>query len=215
MFDLRDVSWVVAITRAVLSVVVLAAALVILDLVVYFNSTSNSFDERVAAAFKDSFDYGYTQTFDATYQHAKAAAFDKGYDKGYELSQQVAVSQPVARLVKTHNPTYAEMMDFLAHDNTHLKPYIDGVYVCFDYAADMNNNADAAGIQAAYVRLRSNDWGHAVVAFQTTDRGLIFIEPQSNAEVKLVVGEPYPWSLVGAASPLSSSDPITAIELIW
>jgi len=215
MFDIREVSWVVAIARAVLSVVVLAGALVILDLVIYLNSTNNSFDERVASAFRDSYDYGYTQTFDTTYQQAQAEAFEKGYDKGYELSQQTNVSKPVARLVETHNPTYAELTTFLAADDTHLKPYIDGHYVCFDYAADLNNNADAAGLQAAYVRLRSSDWGHAVVAFQTLDRGLVYIEPQSNAEVKLVIGEPYPWRQVGATSPLSASDPILAIEIIW
>ena len=214
-FDLREVSWAVAIGRAVLSVILLAGALVTINLFIYLDATNSTSNERVAAAFRDSYDYGYAQTFDATYQQARNQAFDKGYSKGYEISRQGNSVQPVSRLERTHNPTFSELMAFLAADKTDSKPYIDGQYVCFDYAADVNNNADAARIQAAYVRLRSKDWGHAVVAFDTVDRGLVYIEPQSDQEVKLVLGQPYPWREVGATSPFSASDPILQIELIW
>ena len=214
-FDLREVSWPVAIGRAVLSVILLAGGLVAINIFIYLDATNSTFDERVAAAFRDSYDYGYAQTFDTTYQKALTEGFGKGYSKGYEISQDSNSVQPASRLVQTHNPTYSEMIAFLAADKTDSEAYIDGHYVCFDYAADVNNNADAAGIQAAYVRLRSSDWGHAVVAFDTIDRGLIYIEPQSDAEVKLVTGQPYPWRQVGATSPLSASDAILQIELIW
>jgi len=214
-FDLRDVSWLVAIGRALLSVIILAGGLFGLNILIYLDSTNSSFDERVAAAFQDAYDYGYAQTFDTTFLEAREQAFDDGYIKGVEISRESKVAAPVSRLVKTHNPTYDELMQFLAADKTDENPYIEGEYVCFEYAADMNNNADALGIQAAYVRLRSNDWGHAVVAFQTVDRGLIFIEPQSDAPVELVKGKPYPWREVGATSPFSASDPILQIELIW
>jgi len=214
-FDLRDVSWTAAIGRIVLSIILIAGALVAINLFISLSATSSSFDDRVAAAFKDSYDYGYSQTFDTTYHKALTEGFDKGYNKAIEIVQTDNSTKPVSRLVKTHKPTYNEMMAFLDADPTHNKPYIDGQYVCFDYAADVNNDADAAGIQAAYVRLRSNDWGHAVVAFDTVDRGLVYIEPQTNAEVKLVIGQPYPWHLVGATTPLSANDPILEIELIW
>ena len=214
-FDLREVSWLVAIGRAVLSVILLAGAIVGINIFIYLDATNTTFDDRVADAFRDSYDYGYAQTFDTTYQKALTEGFDKGYIKGYEISQESNSAKPVSRLVQTHNPTYSELTDFLAADKTDSNAYIDGHYVCFDYAADVNNNADAAGIQAAYVRLRSTDWGHAVVAFDTVDRGLIYIEPQSDQEVKLVIGQPYPWRQVGATSPFTASDPILQIELIW
>jgi len=185
MFDVREVSWTVAITRIVLSMVILVGVLASIDFSLFLGATDSAFNDRIATAFKDSYDYGYSQTFDATYQKALAEGFDKGYSKGYEISQASNSAQPAPRLVQTHNPTYAEMKAFLAADKTDSKPYVDGQYVCFDYAADVNNNADAAGIQAAYVRLRASDWGHAVVAFNTVDRGLIYIEPQSDAEDNL------------------------------
>lgn len=215
MFDIREVSWLVALVRFVLSLVITLGVLAAINILIYVDATNNTANDRVAAAFRDAYDYGYAQTFDATYQQARNQAFDKGYSKGYEISQGSSSDQPVSRLVETHNPTYSELMAFLAADKTDSNPYVDGHYVCFDYAAELNNNADAAGIQAAYVRLRSNEWGHAVVAFETVDRGLIYIEPQSDAEVKLVTGQPYPWRDVGATSPFSASDPILQIELIW
>ncbi|MEK7354529.1 MAG: hypothetical protein AABZ77_08505 [Chloroflexota bacterium] len=214
-FDLREVSWPVAIGRAVISVILLTGALVAINIFIYLGATNSTFNERIAAAFRDSYDYGYAQTFDATYKKALTNGFDKGYSKGYEISQESNSTKPVSRLVQTHNPTYSELTAFLAADKTDSNTYVDGHYVCFDYAADVNNKADAAGIQAAYVRLRSTDWGHAVVAFDTVDRGLVYIEPQSDQEVKLVLGQPYPWRQVGATSPLSASDPIIQIELIW
>jgi len=215
MFDIREVSWLVALARFVLSLVITLGVLVGINILIYLDATNTTSNDRVAAAFRDAYDYGYAQTFNATYQQARNQAFDKGYSKGYEISQESNSGKPVSRLVETHNPTYDELMAFLRADKTDSNPYIDGHYVCFDYAAELNNNADAAGIQAAYVRLRSTDWGHAVVAFDTIDRGLIYIEPQSDAEVKLVIGQPYPWQQVNATSPLSSSDPILQIELIW
>src|SRR3990172_7856841 len=206
-FDLRDVRWLVAIGRAVLSVIILAGGLFGLNILIYLDSTNSSFSERVAAAFRDAYDYGYAQTFDTTFLEAREQAFDEGYSKGFEISKESTAAKPVSRLVKMHNPTYDELMQFLAADKTDENPYIEGEYVCFEYAADMNNNADAIGIQAAYVRLRSNDWGHAVVAFHTVDRGLIFIEPQSDAPVELVKGKPYPWREGGATNPLHPPPP--------
>jgi len=215
MFDLREVSWIVAVTRIALSLVVTAGALIGLNTIIFLNATNSSYSERVALAFQDAYDYGYSQTFDVAYQQARQVSFEKGYSKGYEISRDGIGSVPASRMARMSKPTYAELMDFLAQDSTDSNPYIDGAYVCFDYAADLNNAADAAGFPAAYVRLRSDDWGHAIVAFETADKGLVYIEPQSDKEVTIQLGKPYPWQQVGATSPLSAIDPILEMELIW
>jgi len=214
MFDLREVSWLVALGRIALSLVIIVAAVIALDLIVYLQATSSTFNERVAIAFNDAYDYGYEQTFEIAYQEAHDDAFGRGYNKGYQLSL-ASDGNPVTRLIETRNPTYTEMMEFLEADDTDSKPFVNGEYVCFDYAAELNNNADAKGIRAAYVRIRSDEWGHALVAFDTVDKGLVYIEPQSDVVVELVIGEPYPWTKIGATSPLSYSDPILKIQHIW
>lgn len=213
--DLREVSWLVALGRVFLSMFVLLAAIVALDFMVYLGATSSTFNNRVAAAFSEGYDYGYAQTFNLAFQEAQIEGYDKGYSKGYEIVQGLESGKEVSRLVEMRNPTFRELIEFLAADKTDEKPFISGEYVCFDYAAELNNNADAAGIRAAYVRIRSEEWGHAVTAFETVDRGLIFIEPQSDSEVELIIGEPYPWWQVGATSPLGYSDNIVKIQIIW
>ena len=50
--------------------------------------------------------------------------------------------------------------------------------MCSDFAEDVHNNAKAAGIKAAWVSIafEGNDEGHACNAFETTDRGLVYID---------------------------------------
>lgn len=52
--------------------------------------------------------------------------------------------------------------------------------------ATLNNNAEDEGFRAAYVYIEfPGDRAHSVAAFDTVDRGLIFIEPQYDDEVEL------------------------------
>jgi len=213
--DLRETSLVVAIGRVLLAMIVLVGGLIALDVFVYLAGVGSTFDVKVANAFSDGYDQGYAQTYEVGYQEAHGEAYEKGYKKGYEVSLESDSSEEVGRWVGLRNPTYKELREFLADDKTDSKSFISGEYVCFDFAAELNNNADAKGIRAAYVRLRSKEWAHAVVAFETVDRGLVFIEPQSDTEVELAIGRIYPWWQVGAVSPLRYADAIEEIQIIW
>jgi len=74
------------------------------------------------------------------------------------------------------NPTWAQLSDFLLRDKTDQKDYVPGVYMCGDFARDVHNNAEGAGIRAAYVAVELPSGYHSLNAFQTTDRGLVFID---------------------------------------
>ena len=79
------------------------------------------------------------------------------------------------------NPTFDEMVAFIKADATDYRDYIksgDNAYVCSDFAEDVHNNAEAAGIKAGWVALTfsSTGEGHALNSFETTDRGLIYID---------------------------------------
>jgi uncharacterized coiled-coil protein SlyX len=80
------------------------------------------------------------------------------------------------------NPTYAELVRFLKEDVTDEKQYIDDssilAYVCSDFAEDVHNNAEAIGIRAAWVSIEfaGEEIGHALNAFNTIDRGLIYAD---------------------------------------
>ncbi len=207
----------IALAKIVLGLVILIeviAAIIFLD---YTIAISRGYSDEVAVAYESSYDKSYAQTYDVGYQEAYGELYDRGRDKGYEIGLEAGSKGKVATRprVKLRNPTYKEMMDFLTSDEIDSNSFIKGQYVCSDFSSDLNHNAEIKGIRVAYVRIRSEEWGHAVVAFETVDRGLVFIEPQSDKEVKLVIGEPFPWRSIGAVSPLTSFDPITEIQIIW
>ena len=74
------------------------------------------------------------------------------------------------------NPTWSKLLDFLLMDETDEHAYVPGVYMCGDFARDVHNNAERAGIRAAYVVVELAGDDHALNAFKTTDRGLVFID---------------------------------------
>lgn len=79
------------------------------------------------------------------------------------------------------NPTFAELKSFIDEDTTDRRYYITDFYMCGEFAGDVHNNAEKAGIRTAVVAIliESDDGStsyHALNAFKTTDKGLIFID---------------------------------------
>jgi hypothetical protein len=75
-------------------------------------------------------------------------------------------------------PTWQELMAFLKADTTDQKLYNVDSFACVAFAEELHNNAEAAGIEAAFVGVQFEDRevGHALNAFNTTDRGLVFVD---------------------------------------
>jgi len=112
------------------------------------------------------------------------------------------------------NPSYQEVKQFLRLDRTDSNKYVEEVYTCSDFAADVNNNAEAQGIRCALVEIKyPENMGHALVAFHTVDRGLMFIEPQYDDEVEIESNESYS-KLNGYKKP-SFDDTIVRYLVIW
>ena len=76
--------------------------------------------------------------------------------------------------------TMSRVNEFLAADTTDAKEYTDD-FVCWNFGCDLIRNAHAQGIDARLVGLEfDTPPGHAVVAFVTSDFGLVFVEPQTD-----------------------------------
>jgi len=89
------------------------------------------------------------------------------------------------------NPTFQELRDFILRDPTSRNEFILNQYECRHFATEVNNNAEAEGLRCAFVLLCYDRGQHAVVAFDTTDRGLVYIEPQTDARIHPKVGGQY------------------------
>lgn len=83
-----------------------------------------------------------------------------------------------------HDPTWDELMTFLKNDDTDRLQYQDDTFDCSEFAETLHNNAEQAGIRAAYVSIywHNNNTGHAFNAFQTTDKGLTFVDCTGSRE---------------------------------
>lgn len=102
-----------------------------------------------------------------------------------------ASDQSDNRAIEIRNPTFKELRDFILKDPTSRNTFILNKYECRHFATDVNNNAEAAGIRCAFVLLCYRYGQHAVVAFETTDRGMVYIEPQTDAAIYPEVGGMY------------------------
>ena len=89
------------------------------------------------------------------------------------------------------NPTFQELRDFILKDRANRNEFVLNQYECRHFATDVNNNAEAKGLRCAFVLLCFDRGQHAVVAFDTTDRGLVYIEPQTDAAIHPEVGGKY------------------------
>jgi len=134
----------------------------------------------------------------------------QGYDRGYDDG----VVEGVGSGYTLRNPTYHELKRFLAEDKTDSKQYVDGVYTCSDFSADVNNNAEVQGLRAAVVFIDfPSERSHVVVAFETVDKGLIFIEPQFDDEIEVRTGISY--SEANDYHRPSYNDTITKATVVW
>lgn len=74
------------------------------------------------------------------------------------------------------NPTYEELILFVDNDKTEHIIYNCNTFVCGDFAELLHNNAEAYGYSAAFVYIKGSKSSHAMNAFNTVDKGLIFVD---------------------------------------
>jgi hypothetical protein len=118
------------------------------------------------------------------------------------------------------DPSYQEMTDFLEQDKTDKQEYSESDYVCVDFGADVKANAAKEGLRCAYVAIEYlGGTGHIIVAFDTSDRGLVYIEPQFDWEVEPEIGRRYYQCVKPPAGHYmnapSHDDTIARIVVIW
>lgn len=88
--------------------------------------------------------------------------------------------------------TWDELVQFLIDDHTNWREYDLETYNCMDYAIDLVTNAREQNLKAWMVGVYFYDQenGHAFVAFETSDRGVVFVEPQGdNTYSNVAVGK--------------------------
>ncbi|MEM1573051.1 MAG: hypothetical protein QXY96_01060 [Candidatus Methanomethylicaceae archaeon] len=137
------------------------------------------------------FDDGKRIGYEEGYLFGNSSGYSLGFNEGYFLGYKKGVIDGAGRGYTIRDPTYEEVMEFIAMDQTDKNEYIQGKYECVDFAKDVKNNAFNKGYKCGFVLIFFPQGGHAVVCFNTTDKGLIFIEPQDDSIVDLKIDKPF------------------------
>ncbi len=181
-------------------------ALIVVGVVTSIIITSN-LSNRLAAAYEHGFEEGRAQGYEVGFREGSKAGYQEGSKIKYERSQDKDISDLGEGFYFTYNPTYDELQAILAESNKTT-------------AMEVNNFAEANGIRTAYVRCQITRktaertvYVYHLVAFETVDRGFIFIRPRSHEEIKVEIGKSYS-ELNGFPSP-PYDDTITKITIFW
>jgi hypothetical protein len=88
---------------------------------------------------------------------------------------------PTSTPANYHPISWLDLNYFLASDRTNMYDYTSS-YRCLNFSFDLVVLARKQNINAWIVAVDfyNEDTGHAFVAFETTDKGIVYIEPQSD-----------------------------------
>ena len=165
-------------------------------------------DSRVAAISRRGLEEGHTEGHEEGLYDGGATGYQEGSRTGFEEAAGREYDiRDESGFYFLYNPTCDEVQEILAADTG-------------GSAREINKNAEAQGIRAAYVRCRIAsvvDDGKIylleLVAFETVDKGLIFIEPSTGQEVKLETGRRY--LDLNKSSSLKFDGIMMDIKIIW
>ena len=156
------------------------------------------YDRAYSWGTADGYEYGYTVGHEAGYSSGEQDGYEEGYlsgnADGYGEGYNEGVEAGLGHGYTLRDPAYAEVITFLGEDKTDKNRYVEGaygVYVCSHFVRDVGNNAEEAGLRSAFVELRYLDGGHAIIAFDTIDEGLVYFDAQTDERVRPVIGRRY------------------------
>lgn len=173
------------------------------------------------------YDTGYSSGQDAGYSSGKEEGYELGKEEGYNTGYtsgkadgyEEGVQASLGHGYALRDPTYAEAVLFIAQDRTSENEYVEDTYVCSHFCRDVCNNAEQSGLQCAYVDLRYPEMGHAIVAFDTVDQGLVYFDAITDERARPVIGKRYYQCIEPKPGyyyePSSFDDTIMDILVIW
>jgi len=187
----------------------------------WVQGNSSGYESGYQIGYDSGNSSGHTVGFSQGYSEGSLTGYGIGYhsgqtsgnQSGYQMGYLQGVKDGAGRGYNIRDPTYQEMLDFLTTDQTDKNPYNETSYVCWNFASDVMNNAFKSGYKCGWVHLAFPNSAHAIDCFNTTDHGLVFVEPQSDDVVTLTIGQPY-WDRT-KYSPPSYDDTIVKYVVVW
>jgi len=211
--------WIKRILISIALLVVVAFGSLVLYGVAYGEGETAGYDSGYGSGYSTGQEAGYSSGrqdgYDEGHSSGKAEGYAGGYDEGFDEGVEAGLGHGYS----LRDPTYRQALDFLRKDKTDGREYVEDTYVCSHFARDVCNNAEVEGLRCAYIGLIYPEGGHAIIALETIDRGLVYFDPQTDEKVNLILGKPY-WQCVVPREGYyyekpSFDDTIQDILVIW
>jgi len=192
-------SWIKWVVVSLSIVVIVGAGGFVLYHVAYAMGGTEGYDMGYTTGQEIGYSSGEQDGYGEGYVSGKAEGYDDGYDlgrtEGYDEGYDQGIEAGFGHGYTLRDPTYKEAVVFLKRDKTSDNEYNDdeyGIYVCSHFSRDVCNNAEAEGLRCAIVHLVfPGQTGHAIVAFDTVDEGLVYFDAITDEKANPVVGERY------------------------
>jgi hypothetical protein len=148
------------------------------------------------------------------YDKGKYDSYEKGYSIGYDNGKEFVVTH-LDQYVKVPKAVkYEEVVEFLSSDRTDSNKFINQYYDCVSFTNALRDNAIGKGIRCGIATFTMSSiqgnsvMGHAINCFETTDRGTVYFDPQTD-------GQRYDIRVGGTYVLQGVSYKITKVDVIW
>jgi hypothetical protein len=137
---------------------------------------------------------GYLEGYGKGYSQGNTTGIEIGYETGFkEGLEKGALGDYEGWGTFVRNPTHDEVLEFIGEDDTDEMEYVEGEFECLDFCMMFRNNAFKKGYisYTVWIDFEGQTFGHSIIGFNTTDRGMIYLDPQLDYFVELGVGVDY------------------------
>jgi hypothetical protein len=147
------------------------------------------------------------------YDKGKYDSYEKGYSIGYDNGKEFVVTHLDDYVTMPKVVKYEEVVEFLKEDKT-SEEYYTKQFDCISFANTVKENANKVGIKSAVVSMdltnmgKGDDTAHAINCFETTDRGTVYFDPQTD-------GQRYDVRVGGTYTLQGVMYKITKVDVIW
>ena len=148
------------------------------------NGYNTGYSEGNSAGYQLGHDSGQRAGYISGFNVGNKTGYLNGFNDCWQLGFQAA-----GYLIR--DPTYQEALNFVKADQTDKILYDVNTFNCIDFSAAFKRNAFDAGYRVFFVYIDFKTISHSIVAFNTTNEGIVFIEPQYDKVLKVEVGENY------------------------
>ena len=151
-------------------------------------------DSGYGTGYGDGSQDGYLEGYSKGYSQGNTTGIEIGYETGFKEGLDLgALGDYEGWGTFVRNPTHDEVLEFIEEDETDDMEYVVGEFECLDFCMMFRNNAFKKGYISYTVWI---DWegqtsGHSIIGFNTTDRGMVYLDPMLDYFVDLGVGVDY------------------------